>query len=42
MRYKKFGNTGDNLSVLCLGTWALGGKQFVPSPKKMPWQRYML
>lgn len=28
MRYKKFGNTGENLSVLCLGTWALGGKQF--------------
>lgn len=28
MRYKKFGSTGKDISVLCLGTWALGGKQF--------------
>ena len=28
MRYKKFGSTGMDVSVLCLGTWALGGKQF--------------
>lgn len=28
MRYKKFGNTGEKLSVLCMGTWALGGKNF--------------
>ena len=28
MRYKKFGSTGKDVSVLCLGTWALGGKQF--------------
>ena len=28
MRYKKFGRTGEDVSVLCLGTWALGGKQF--------------
>ena len=28
MRYKKFGSTGKDISVLFLGTWALGGKQF--------------
>lgn len=28
MRYKKFGNTGTELSVICLGTWAIGGKEF--------------
>lgn len=28
MRYKKFGKTGEDLSVICLGTWTLGGKNF--------------
>lgn len=28
MRYKKFGKTNIDVSVLCLGTWAIGGKQF--------------
>lgn len=28
MRYKKLGKTDIDVSVLCLGTWALGGKQF--------------
>ncbi len=28
MRYKKFGSTGEELSVICLGTWVLGGKNF--------------
>src|SRR5699024_1574640 len=28
MRYKQFGNTGVDLSVICLGTWAIGGKEF--------------
>ncbi len=28
MRFKEFGKTGEKVSVLCLGTWAIGGKQF--------------
>ncbi len=28
MRYKTFGETGIELSVLCLGSWAIGGKEF--------------
>ena len=34
MRYREFGSTGEKLSVLCLGTWALGGKQFGAVPKR--------
>ena len=33
MRYKDFGKTGEKVSVLCLGTWALGGKQFGAVPE---------
>lgn len=33
MRYKVFGKTGEKLSVLCLGTWALGGKNFGAVPE---------
>lgn len=34
MRYKKFGKTGEELSVICLGTWTLGGKNFGAVPEK--------
>lgn len=34
MRYKQFGKTGENLSVICLGTWVLGGKNFGSVPEK--------
>lgn len=34
MRYKEFGKTGEKLSVLCLGTWVLGGKNFGAVPEK--------
>ena len=33
MRYKDFGKTCEKVSVLCLGTWALGGKQFGAVPE---------